>query len=603
MRRGISYILVAVMMVSLVCPGFVEAMGHTISVDGDNSDWRSADVHSISEGDSDKWGVCSDGNYVYFYFHQNSGNEWNCSIPNIKITKDGDEGWSNSQESGWGKKAGLVFAYANRQYEVKDAHWGSVSGSRDGVSLNESNRPEVVEFAVPRSYFPEGAFTLSCGGATVASSAFLDEEEPEEQAEEEEQESKEEQKEEEQQATDEKDESDKQEEENTDVQTGDKVGSVAGVYNGITIDGKFDDWSSIQHYGYQTTGWRKALEEYAVIWDGDGVYIYLKEGTEYDGVIQAVSAHGTGHFAIQTDLGRLTNFNVSGYGKNPVIEQIKGATIAYDDHQYEIRIPSTAIKEYNDTISLIVYNADSGKPNEVLLDGIANIGETGEEDQKVGEFNGIQYDKDFSDWHSYKGVTEIEYSTGGGKGGDAVGALWKDDDNLYGYVQTYYDEGYNRSYQNPYQDFYLDVAGHKIQVGVFETNPAKKEIRNHSGGTFPAVGEYEYTLAPVNAPNGEVNSDWYMGKIFIKVCPNGRTEMEYVMHYEDISKALSKMNINLDPDELREFKAQYYDIGKQWVICAGTSSGPIVGILLCIGATLLGGAGFGLHRRKKGRIA
>lgn len=620
MKKSISVVLATAMIISLVCPGFARATGHAVSVDGNKNDWRSGDIHSISGENSDKWGVCSDGNHVYFYFHQNSGNEWNCSIPNIKITKNGDAGWSNSEASGWGKYAGLVFAYMNdannRHYEVKDANWGIISGADDGITLDDNKRPENVEFSVPRSYFPEGGFTLSCGGTSVSSDTFLDE--PEEEQEPEEQQDTGDKEEEKQQDGEQTKESDTEQKEDQDdqndnaqaddngVQTGDKVGSVSGTYNGISIDGSFGDWSGIQHYGYQSSGDREALKEYAVIWDGDSVYIYFKEGTAYDGVIHDVSAHHTGHFAILTDLGNLTTFNVYGYNKDARLladdsnnVPLRGGKIAYKDHQYEICIPSNLIKEYNDTISLIVYNTDGGRPNEVLLSGIANIGETNEGDEKVGPFNGIRYDKDFSDWHSYKGVTEIEYSSGGGQGGDARGALWKDDDNLYGYVQTYYDGSFNRSYQNPYQDFYLDIAGHRIQVGVFETNPEKKEIRNHSNSAFPAVGEYEYTLAPTNG----WNKDYFLGKIFYKVYPDGKTEMEFVMSYEDISRVLGMQGVNLEPDELREFKAQFYDIGHQWVICAGTSSGPIVGILLCIGAVVLGGAGFGVHRRKKGRIA
>lgn len=45
-------------------------------------------------------------------------------------------------------------------------------------------------------------------------------------------------------------------------------------------------------------------------------------------------------------------------------------------------------------------------------------------------------------------------------------------------------------------------------------------------------------------------------------------------------------NWNIKQSDIKTFHVLYVRMGIQWVSCGGTSTGPIVGILLCIGVVI-----------------
>lgn len=57
---------------------------------------------------------------------------------------------------------------------------------------------------------------------------------------------------------------------------------------------------------------------------------------------------------------------------------------------------------------------------------------------------------------------------------------------------------------------------------------------------------------------------------------------------------------NLKQSDMKTFHVNYVRIGPQWISCGGTSTGPILGILLCLAVVVIAQ----VYRKKRtGRLA
>lgn len=71
---------------------------------------------------------------------------------------------------------------------------------------------------------------------------------------------------------------------------------------------------------------------------------------------------------------------------------------------------------------------------------------------------------------------------------------------------------------------------------------------------------------------------------------DGKDEMEFYLELPMVAKKLG-----VDETALREISAQFGRIGQQWVYTAGTSTGPMAGVAVCIIAV---GAALWFQKRK-----
>ena len=80
----------------------------------------------------------------------------------------------------------------------------------------------------------------------------------------------------------------------------------------------------------------------------------------------------------------------------------------------------------------------------------------------------------------------------------------------------------------------------------------------------------------------------------MKVSVNGvKDEMEFELYVDKVAKY-----IGADPNDLRTVEAQFGRLGQKWLITSGASSGPLLGVGLCLAAVAGGGLWYVRKRRK-----
>ena len=110
-------------------------------------------------------------------------------------------------------------------------------------------------------------------------------------------------------------------------------------------------------------------------------------------------------------------------------------------------------------------------------------------------------------------------------------------------------------------------------------------------------GTYEFYVMSLDAWGNSKNineltpGDHIYGKMIMTIGQNGRDEMEFQLYLADLAE-----KFGCDQSSLKTIHAQFGRIGGQWVSCAGTSTGPIVGLALSLGVVV---AAYGLKKRRK----
>lgn len=496
----------------------------TVEVDGNPVEWSNVIMRESNDANVEKWAAMQDSDYIYFYVQQNGGDEWNKPISNTSITIS----YSNVTDD---KRSKIQFI--SNFGGIKDGWYADIEGEKHATLPSGEADKYEAEFAIPKSFFAEEDFTIDYCGTSLKSSDIQNTKDVEE-------------------AT-----------------------TQAPVYKGITIDGNFSDWDAVSKVDADNG----ALLQTAVVFDGDYLYIYIKEKS--DGVVTWSGECANGSFSILTDTGRDTVFKLT----TDSVEGIEGATVRHSNLQYEIAIPESAIKQYKETISFGYYMID-----EKLITDIVNINPD-KEDNK--EFDGIVYDGMYGDWDYYPHQL-IQYSTPGGKGGDAEGALYVDGDTLFGHVKetVNYDV-------NPFNPFYIRINEDEdktigfMPVTVNENGDISKtpELNNLEPGT------YEFYLwdlkSSIDVTNiSDENAPIY-GKMHVTV-KEGGSEMEYTIDLEKLAQ-----HFDMDANDMKMIQANYIVIGSEWISIAGTSTAPVMGIVVC-GIPVLAAL---WYRKKKARVA
>lgn len=537
----------------------------TISVDGNTADWNGIDKKGSDNANVAQWAASKDDQYVYLYIQQNGGNQWGMPIQDTKISVVYDD----ASLAGYGDKAMLQFTYMLSQ--LKDGYYADVAGAQIAYQPSLEQDKYEVEVAIPRTFFLNEQFSIQyCGSSvhfqemTTASGGTVQEGQGEAQVPEEGQ-----------------GEAQVPEEGQGEAQTpeeGQDSGNTqdTAVYNGITVDGNFSDWLAVEK---KPVG-DGSLESVAMVFDGDYVYLYIKEVSPNCATWSGKNS--SGHFAIYTDTGRITNFKL----RNGYIENISDAKVVHSNLQYEIAIPASALKQYKETISFGYYMGDS-----MFVEGVSNLTASGNTDKT---FSGIVCDGMYGDWDFYPHEL-VEYSTPGGSGADSEAALYTTGSKLFGHVKSFLhrNEGEFQPFAIRFnEDESKSISFRLVTVdaeGNINMNP---QIRNLANGT------HEFYLWDLSSGSTATNisdaSAPIYGKIYITV-DSSYDEAEYEIDLEKLAE-----HFGLNVNDMKLIQAKYINIGNKWITIAGTSSGFLIGFALC-GAVVIGAAIFAKKREKAGK--
>ncbi len=391
-----------------------------------------------------------------------------------------------------------------------------------------------------------------------------------------------------------------------------------GTYNGIAIDGDFSDWDAVKKYDVSddTDAWGNkktwdTVNEVAMVWDGDYVYLYFESNNDDPGAVTGAGPYSNGQFAITTDLGNQTLIQLQ---RGPQVAGVDGAKVAVNNydwaktpHKWEVAIPASALGKYKETISFGMYQATPTITDVADLQG-----------SKGGDFNGIVYDGYYDDWDYYPHTT-IEYATAGTQDHvvDSRGALYADSSQqkLFGHVETTMPAHLNEDggeftsavsiRVNGDDDLMLTPRFIAVAAdGTIDWNPQLSGLAN---GTY----EFYLTSSTVNGTSKNINDlqadDVIYGKAMITIA-DGKDEMEWEIDIPTLAANLhsgwgqSKDTVSIDPNDIKVFEAQYGRLGQQWVKTAGTSTLPAMGIGLCL-ATVAGVYAYRRCKRKDASAA
>ena len=384
------------------------------------------------------------------------------------------------------------------------------------------------------------------------------------------------------------------------------------LYSGIQIDGDFSDWAAIDKvYDFNAN-----LTEAAMIWDHDYVYLYLKEGVKhpdgwemYEGNIHAATPYSNGNFCIETNTGYKSSVIVQGPNNGSVTAKVNDTyvDIAYKKHIYEIAIPVELLKGYNDKTSSLNLGTMGGwndTPNYIMMGvshwnpdaGTTGGGENQDKDDNNSDLYDkttyIKYDYDFSDWDDYPHQT-IDYSTGGSHGADAEGALYSDGEYLYGHIKYY--GGY---YPDIFGFFELAINEKYHRTLMLNARAVDNDgniLWNYNTSDLKP-GSYEFHIYGAETIDGGAWDTDY-GVLYIELQKHGRLNAEFRLDQSKIAHYYK-----CDQTDIKSLDMRFIRIGDKWISCAGTSTGPILGMAIS-GFAVLGSMWFYNRKKKKGTAA
>lgn len=379
------------------------------------------------------------------------------------------------------------------------------------------------------------------------------------------------------------------------------------AYEGIVIDGRFEDWNSVSKTDAGgSDAYQDFLEACAVIQEGDYIYVYIRD----TGIGAAAwsGPHGNGQFSLVTDLGYTVLFQLhsTDNGAHVSISGVNGAECAYSTKgwgysgEWEISIPVSELPYSRGTFAFGYYQADpfigevaDNREKDGVTGNTTGEGNNGQQSDELIVLDGL-----YGDWNSYP-HSLIHYATSGtwDKYVDGEGALYSDGGNLYGHVVTR-------------MGAHLTEHGEEMQYGVV--------LRINQDNNL----WFEFRLIDVDA-NGNIN--W---NVNVADQENGTHEYYIVdtrgwssaATLEDIDEGnhiygrirIAKSDISdeaewkldlgliaekfgLEETDLQVLEVRYERIGDKWLQTAGASTGPAAGILLSMAAA---GSAIVLQRRK-----
>lgn len=525
--------------------------GANIVLDKDSSDWENIKKRSSAIKKVSLWkaAIASDYSALYIYYEGTASSEWDYNYmgqndPDLSVRIEYADGTDNETSR-------IYFTGWKDDVAVKNAYSGNISNA-NMVTLNEAHQntegPYMVEASIPMDFFANEDFKLTFAGTTIDISDV--------------------------EVLDGNDNNDNEEKET--------------VYNGITIDGKYHDWDAVTKYAASCPNdqHKSCLESTAMVFDGDYVYIYIKDGNS--GIASGAGSHSNGRYSIKTDLGNELQFQLKDDGS---INGIDDAECIHIGKQWEIAIPKSDLPAYNKSLSFGLYLT------EPFISDVVNIKEDREEQDTNYD---IEYDGNYADWEKYPHTT-IQYATAGTHHNmvDAKGALFCSGSTLYGHVVTNMPEHLQEAGGEFTQAVTIRFNGDDEQVFYprMETVGSDGSINWDSVKDGLSDGPHEFYLFSIDAwhNSANINSanefDQYYGKMIVTIKDGKQDECEF---YLDLEKVAEKLGC--DASDFKQIEAQFKRIGTQWLTTAGASSGAWLGLILCVGVT----AGVLVYEKKKG---
>ena len=362
------------------------------------------------------------------------------------------------------------------------------------------------------------------------------------------------------------------------------------VYNGIVIDGEFADWDAVKKYDAvcPNDAHNECISKTAMMFDGDYVYVYVKDGTGGDA--SGAGTHSNGRYSITTDLGYELVFQLDSKG---YVNGVDGVDCRHVGNQWEIAVPKSALPAYNKTISFGLYRS------EPFISGTANIKDDGSSDDKI--IYDIRYDGLYGDWEYYPHTT-IQYSTAGTHHNmvDSAGALFSNGSTVLGHVYTVMPEHLNEAGGEFTQavTFKFNDSYNQVLYPRFVTVDEQGNINWNPKRDGLSDGTYEFYMFDTSAWGTSKNinelndADICYGKMIVTVGSN-RDECEF---YFDLDKVAQKLGC--DVSDFKQISAQFGRLGQEWINTAGASSGAWLGLFICIAGT----CGVVVYKKKKGSI-
>lgn len=375
--------------------------------------------------------------------------------------------------------------------------------------------------------------------------------------------------------------------------------SESNAYTGIDVeDNSFDDWDGVTKVDTSTSS-NGLVNNTAMVFDGDYIYLYLNEKQPNSA---AWSGPGSsGNFVITTDLGNsmvvhvLKDGSVEIYYNNQLVSDVisyanysdsSSGWVWGDTCNREIRISKSALPYYSNTISFGYYLGDTFISDVSNFDGSGgNTGDSGDDSGGSSETTDATVDGDYSEWTNIK--TEIiEYDTAGTQSGivDAQGALYSDGDKAYGYVYTSNSDHLSENgYGFGEFNVMINNDSSKTQMVTAVLANADGTLDwNASKTTTLANGTYTFYLFKTNGWGNTTSldnvssGDTIYGKMVVTI--NGdKDQMEY-----SLDLATFAQQYNLSANDIGTCSVLYHRLGNKWLSCAGTSTDPLLGSMLCV---------------------
>ncbi len=415
------------------------------------------------------------------------------------------------------------------------------------------------------------------------------------------------------------------------------------VYNGIVIDGQFQDWAALPRYDIDDFHDGEDVDQFSIVWDGAYIYLYFVEygvdqGWARSGDWRGIVASGpnsNGQFEFLTDLGRRLLIQPVEDPKDvPAVAGIDGAMAAANNvnyneapHMWEIAIPASALPEYVESFSFGYYLAEPAITGVTDLQGGQGVDPFGQN---------VVIDGKYDDWVGYPHEI-IEYDTPGNPFHvpDGEGALWSDDGWLYGHVSTQHpdhlaergseylaaidivfngngdpenDDAYDFKEYPRLGNFYPRILAIDASGGVADFYETLNEGHSLDNGTYTFY-IFDTRTDPIKQ-FGHTDEDgvWHdadaaalIENAFgtMKITVNGvKDEMEFCLDLEKVAAYIGD-----DADNFRSIDAHFGRIGPQWIRTAGTSTGPVLLALLAAGAVAAPMGAAELRRRQARRRA
>ena len=576
-KRIVSLGLAGCLVLGLMASVFVtevEAAG--IVVDGDLSEWTHIAQQPSRDVAVTYWSVTQDDEYLYFCGHDINGTDWYRPLAQQTVIFSYDNNGATG-ENGYKQQIGLNVN--GNEIMVRDYWYRDVAGAGAAYhhiagTSNDGNMERNYEWSLPKSFLADTKGSLTFCGTEIRFEDIQQANTIVEPVE-------------------------------TDNPEGPEVPGPKPAYEGIVIDGKFADWDAIEKTPVNDNKDYNTIDETAMVWDGDTIYLYFMAKGNEDGTgnwqsVTQAGPYSSGQFVIKTDLGRELLIQLSEKDGGSVTG-VEGAKVAVNNrdwfgapHMWEVSIPASALPAYENTISFGIYQS------EPLISDVANLQVPETEDKPDQGRNGIVIDGLYGDWTNYP-HTLIQYATQGTQDTkvDGEAALFSDGERIYAHVNTQMKAHLQEAGGEFTEGVQIRLNGKddlifRPQViavdaqGNIDYNPKQSGLDQ---------GTYEFYLidsagwkTAKNISELEKNGNNLYGHMYVTVDPS-QDDMEFEIYVDALAK-----KFGMDATDIKTTEGQWGRIGQQWVATAGTSTGTWAGLLICFAGV---GAATLIQRRRK----